>query len=83
MVTPTRERAMRITMTFYEIEHEGDLDRVIDDLVKAGARKFNVLSTNFDCEAATIEFDIKQTFAEFLELIEDAPGAGCHGYNDF
>lgn len=52
-----------LSMSFYECEHEGDLDRYLRDLNRCGARVQNS-SINFDAETAEVIIQIPD-FAAF------------------
>lgn len=46
---------MTIEITAIEVEHEGDLDRVTDDLIAKGGSVVRVVSFDYDTERAVLE----------------------------
>jgi hypothetical protein len=60
-------------MSFYEVEHEGDLEPILDDIAKAGGK---VLSHNINDEAetATVEVEApdRKAFSEKFRKTDSA-----------
>jgi hypothetical protein len=51
-MSEAKTRRLRV----YEIEHDGDLDFAVSEIVKCGATQVSVVSSDFDSEDAVISF---------------------------
>ena len=49
---------IRSTISFYECEHQGDLDNILEDMRSCGA-KIGYTQLNVDAETCTIEYEVE------------------------
>ncbi len=69
-----------LSLSFYECEHEGDLDRYIRDLNRCGARIRNS-QINFDAETAEVIIEIPD-FPAFKVAWQKTESAGFAQFDD-
>lgn len=63
----------RLTVVFYEVEHEGDLEPILEDISRCGGKVLSS-SINDEAETARVTFEVanKKAFREAFMKTESA-----------
>jgi hypothetical protein len=60
---------VRSTISFYECEHQGDLDNILEDMRHCGA-KIGYTKLDVDAETCTIEYEVED-MGKFVTQLKD------------